>query len=146
MDIISVKIFFGFFMMIFFAALGVVGYFQYEKGYKYGYEDGYNIGKLHQSKPKKTYTHCIKCGKEIKNATGNWKYCEDCRNEIFKNNAKVTMKSVNQYDLDGNFIKTYSSLSEAHRQTGISISNISKNIRGQAKKAGGYIWKYNKGE
>lgn len=141
----NVKILFIVLMVSFLTALPVVSYFRYEKGYKKGYQEGYIKGKL-QRKPKKTYKNCVKCGKEIKNATGNWKYCEDCRNQIFKDNAKVTMKSVNQYDLDGNFIKTYSSLSEAHRETGISISNISKNIRGQANRAGGYIWKYNKGE
>ena len=141
----NIKVLFGILIVIFLIELAVSNYFQYKKGFKKGYKVGYDIGKL-QRKPKKTYKNCVKCGNEIKNATGNWKYCEDCRNQIFKDNAKVTMKSVNQYDLDGNFLKTYSSLSEAHRETGRSISNISKNIRGQANRAGGYIWKYNKGE
>ena len=126
-------------------AIAIIYCLASNKAFKEGYRIGFECGKGYK-KPKKTCTHCIKCGKKIENAIGNWKYCEDCRNEIFKNNAKVTMKSVNQYDMDGNYIKSYISLSEASRETGISISNISKNIRGQANRAGGYIWKYNKGE
>ena len=121
--------------------LGIVYYYSNLKGFKEGYKIGFECGKADV-----TTKFCKKCGNEIENATGNWKYCEDCRNEIFKDNAKVTMKSVKQYDMDGNYIKSYISLSEASRETGISISNISKNLRGKARKAGDYIWKYNKGE
>ena len=109
------------------------------QGFKKGYEMGVKIGEANI-----TTKFCKKCGNEIENATGNWKYCEDCRNEIFKNNAKNTMKSVNQYDMDGNFIKSYESLSQASRETGISVSSISKNTRGDHQTAGGYVWKYNK--
>ena len=54
-----------------------------------------------------------------------------------------TKKIVYCYDLNGNFITEYESLSEAERQTGISNSNISRAIRtgGRTQQ---YIWSYEK--
>lgn len=50
--------------------------------------------------------------------------------------------SVNQYDLNGNYIKTWDNIKEA--ETGLNITRISAVCRGVAgrKSAGGYIWKY----
>lgn len=54
-----------------------------------------------------------------------------------------TKKIVYCYDLDGNFITEYESLSEAERQTGIPNSNISRAIStgGRTQK---YLWSYEK--
>ena len=50
---------------------------------------------------------------------------------------------VSQYDLNGNFIKTYNSVLEAtlvyRKKYG---SNISQCLKGKTKTAFGYIWKY----
>lgn len=45
-------------------------------------------------------------------------------------------KRVNQYDLEGNFIKTFESV----KSTG--VNNVSKVCSGQYKQAGGFVWKY----
>lgn len=50
------------------------------------------------------------------------------------------MKGVEQYDKNNNFIKSYCSIEEAKRQTGISHINCA--CSGKRKTAGGYIWKY----
>ena len=53
-------------------------------------------------------------------------------------------RSVNQYDKDGNFIRSYESICEASRCTGISTSWI-QNIcspRSSDKSAHGYVFKY----
>ena len=47
---------------------------------------------------------------------------------------------VIQKDLNGNEIRTYRSLREAHRITGINRSTISKHLRGEREHAGGYLW------
>lgn len=57
---------------------------------------------------------------------------------------KVTKKTVYCYDLKGNFLKTYESLNEAERLTGVPNSNISKAARGERKKAGNFQWSYEK--
>lgn len=49
-------------------------------------------------------------------------------------------KPVLQYSLEGKFIKEYTSLSEAKRQTG--VINIIQNIKGTYKQSGGFVWKY----
>lgn len=51
---------------------------------------------------------------------------------------------VYQFDLDGNFIKEYISLTEASRQTKTSRTSISGCIAGYYKKANNYIWSKDK--
>lgn len=59
-------------------------------------------------------------------------------------NVKVHNKDlmVGMYSTEGNLIKTYDSLSEAHQHTGLDTSGLSKACRGVLKTCGGYIWKY----
>lgn len=61
-------------------------------------------------------------------------------------NSKLS-KSVDQLDLNGNYIKTFPSTMEVERQLGIphsQISNVCKNKRNY-KTAGGYKWRYSVG-
>lgn len=51
-------------------------------------------------------------------------------------------KVTEQYDLNGNLIKEYDSLTMAGESTGISYKNIHLVISGKRKTAGGYIWRY----
>ena len=53
-------------------------------------------------------------------------------------------KSIIQYDLEGNFIKEFDSVSQAERETKISHSNIINvaNHKKGHKSAGGYRWEY----
>ena len=50
-------------------------------------------------------------------------------------------KKVNQFDLKGNYIQTFPSLSEAERQLGIRETSISSVLCNITKSAGGYQWK-----
>jgi len=59
-----------------------------------------------------------------------------------ENCRKGTSKSTNQFNLIGNFITNYPSVSEASRQTKIHISSICDVCNGKRKTAGGYRWKY----
>ena len=52
--------------------------------------------------------------------------------------------AVYQYDLDGNFIAEYPSLSEAERVTGISNSSISSCCKGKQMYTGEFQWSYTK--
>lgn len=53
---------------------------------------------------------------------------------------------INQYDLDGNFICSFSSQKEASSNTKARQSGISLCCKGKIKTAGGFIWKYAEGE
>lgn len=61
--------------------------------------------------------------------------------EHIENIVKNKRKSVDQYDLNGNFIKNWKSMSEAARVLNISQSSISECTRGNRNKTGGFIWK-----
>lgn len=56
--------------------------------------------------------------------------------------VEKTRKIVYCYDLQGNFIKKYNSVSEAEQETKVPNSNISKAARGERAKAGNYLWSY----
>ncbi len=56
--------------------------------------------------------------------------------------AKSKGRKVDQYDKDGKFIKTYVSVSEAARETKMSVGNIQFVLKGKHKMAGGFVWKY----
>lgn len=82
-------------------------------------------------------SHC--CVGKINYAGGFiWRY--------FKKNKIIGVKSRNkvvvQYDLDGNFIKEYFSISEAARQNKIFKQSISECCSGKLKTSGGFKWKY----
>lgn len=66
--------------------------------------------------------------------------------EIFARRASLTgirsSKAVVQYDLEGNYIATFSSALEASRQLKCNNSSISKNCCGDLLTYNGYIWQY----
>ena len=59
--------------------------------------------------------------------------------------VKKWSNPVSQYDLNGDFIQSYYSMSEASRITGIQRQDIGQSIIGKkCKTAGGFIWKKDK--
>jgi hypothetical protein len=61
---------------------------------------------------------------------------------VNKNQFKTRSKSVNQYDLNGTFIKTWKKIKDAANEFGINETNISSAAKGKRKTAGGFVWKY----
>lgn len=67
------------------------------------------------------------------------------RKEEFKHSEewkKILSKPVLQFSLDGEFISEYPSIKKAAEKTGGVKQNISSNLTGKYKTAGGFIWKY----
>lgn len=60
-------------------------------------------------------------------------------------NTESFSKSVIQFDLYGNELSRYFSISEAETTTGICYSQISECCSNKRKTAGGYIWQYEDG-
>lgn len=50
-------------------------------------------------------------------------------------------KSVDQFDLDGNLVKTYESIAQASRDLNVNGTAISKAVNNKCKTGYGYIWK-----
>jgi hypothetical protein len=53
-------------------------------------------------------------------------------------------RPVNQYDMNGNFIKMYSSAAEAAYENNIAPSGITNCATGRTGSAGNFRWKYEK--
>ena len=53
-------------------------------------------------------------------------------------------KKVNQYDLNGNFIREWNSLSDVNRELGYSLASLSECCNGTRNKAYNCIWSYEK--
>lgn len=89
---------------------------------------------------------CANCNHKITHIYGYiWKYQDDpiSIDDLLKLSFHYNNREVNQYTLNGKYITTYKSLSEAAKQVGLSVvSGISSVCKGKQKTAGGYIWRY----
>lgn len=58
------------------------------------------------------------------------------------NNGFRIKKNIDQYSLDGNFIRTYNSISEASKDNNINCGDICACCKNKIRFAGNYIWRY----
>jgi len=77
--------------------------------------------------------------------------CSDKKLESFEklkpggknNNGSLKQKKqIDQFDLNGNYIMTFFSVSEASKTIKRDRSSIIKCLNGETKQSGGFIWKY----
>jgi hypothetical protein len=68
----------------------------------------------------------------------------ETRKKLFSEGKLIPSRrrQINQYDLEGNFVRTWASISEAFRQTGIHESTICRCLSKECGQGRGYIWKY----
>lgn len=80
------------------------------------------------------------------NKLENLEWCDYSYNNRYNNkNLKIgekLSKTLYQYTLDGEFVNTWTSLSECSRQTGYNNSAISNVCNGKQKTAYGFKWSY----
>lgn len=97
---------------------------------------GKNISKSKKGMTSVTLGKTWKCKNIITQETKDKIYTVERNNKI----SKKLSKPVIQYDLNGNFIKEWSSITEARLKT--NINKIDKVARGEGKTAGGFKWEY----
>lgn len=83
----------------------------------------------------------------LNNCVNNLEWCTHSYNMHYGNIAikKVLgkgYKKINQYDLNGNLIKTWDKVLDITNTMKISKQSISYCCKGKTKTAGGYIWRY----
>lgn len=82
------------------------------------------------------------------NYVGNLEWCDKKYNANYgSRNYKISLnnvsrRKVNQYDLNGNYIRTYDTIKEACELLGIRSSGISNCCANRLRTSGGFIWKY----
>lgn len=85
------------------------------------------------------------CKNEIKQSYGfQWKWKLNDNFPTIIENIGLRFTPILQYDLDGNFIKEYITLSAASKYTGANISQIHKACKNNHGTAKGYQWRYKK--
>ena len=57
---------------------------------------------------------------------------------------KYTTKIIYQYDLKGNYLRSFKSLKQAVELTGVDLSHLSEALNGKMNVVGGYVWKFYK--
>ena len=101
-----------------------------------------NIGKHHSEETKKKMSIAHK-GKQ---KCLGYKHSEETKEkhrQLMFREKNPRCKAVNQYDLQGNFIRTFSCMEEIKNAIHISTTaHISDCCRGKRNKCYGYIWKY----
>lgn len=91
-------------------------------------------------------------GDRYNNRYDNLEWCTQSENILHsyriglrENNKKRLLetnhKCVDQLSMDGEYIRTWYSLSEAARQLGLSVSNICTCCKGRIHSTGGYKWR-----
>lgn len=83
---------------------------------------------------------------KLNNVYTNLEWCTYLYNNNYGNRNRKSSKSkekpINQYDLDGNLLATWSSALEIERVLHINHSNIAGCCKQRLKTCGGYIWQY----
>jgi hypothetical protein len=86
-----------------------------------------------------------KNGNKLDNNVDNleWTTSKENAQHAFKQNLrKLSNIRVSQFTLQGELIKTYESLSQAMRETGIRDTRISSVCKGKRNHTHGFVWKY----
>jgi len=83
------------------------------------------------------------CCKDNKKSAGGfmWRYKDD-EKDILPIEYDWNTISISQYDLTGKYIKSFTSIIEAEKITGICSSNICNCCKDNKKSADGFMWRY----
>lgn len=88
------------------------------------------------------YNQTVTAGKVEMNNDMKQKLSVSVTQAYKEGRLQKTIKPIYQYDLRGNYINKYSSLTEASNTLNIPISNISNAAHKKCNIAGGYVWRF----
>ena len=76
------------------------------------------------------------------NRVDNLEWCTAKYNSNYGSRNERISKKINQYDLNGNFIKTWDSIIQVEKELNIFHSRIIEVCKNKRKQIGGYVWRY----
>jgi hypothetical protein len=97
--------------------------------------------KQKRNKSRKGYTHSEETKNKISNSHKGKKTSKEHLEKLQKGQILANSKPINQYDLEGNFIRNWQSATIAGKELNLHIMSIRNCVRGITKTSGGYIWK-----
>lgn len=88
-------------------------------------------------------------GNKLNNALTNLEWCTPKHNaqHAWSNGLSTSTyceKAIHQYDLQGNYLTSYSSIAAAEKATGCASANIVYNAQGKIKATKGFMFSYSK--
>jgi hypothetical protein len=97
--------------------------------------------KQKRNKSRKGYTHSEETKNKISNSHKGKKTSKEHLEKLQKGQILANSKPINQYDLEGNFIRNWQSATIAGKELNLHLTSIRNCVRGITKTSGGYIWK-----
>lgn len=86
------------------------------------------------------------CGAVHTSCGYQWRPYKTDRIKPYHSNNNGQSKKVSQYAMDGSYIRSYQSATDAAKAIGKDVANLCAVCRGKQKSCGGYLWKYEEKE
>jgi hypothetical protein len=97
--------------------------------------------KQKRNESRKGYMHSEETKIKMSNSHKGKKTSKEHLEKLQKGQILANSKPINQYDLEGNFIRDWQSATIAGKELNLHLTSIRNCVRGITKTSGGYIWK-----
>lgn len=97
--------------------------------------------KQKRNESRKGYLHSEETKLKISNSHKGKKTSKEHLEKLYKGQILANSKPINQYDLEGNFIREWQSATVAAKEINLHPTSIRHCVQGKTKTSGGYIWK-----
>lgn len=97
--------------------------------------------KQKRNKSRKGYVHSEETKIKMSNSHKGKKTSKEHLEKLQKGQILANSKPIDQYDLKGNFIRSWQSATFASKEIGVHPTTIRHCVQCKIKTAGGYIWK-----